>query len=248
MLGVWRGAPQEGFISLDEILESGIYKVERKLNDVYTYYGYQDFIADPEANPRATPSGKFEIYSQTKADATNAAGYTKDYVWKPYPTYKVPVNGYEASFADFENGVKGEYPYQIFNPHYLRRSHTQFDNLPFLRQAFSNPVFISAADAAEKGVETGDIVRIYNDRASSLRPASVTERLMPGVIALPHGPWVDMDKGGVDHAGAENLFTAAVTTGMGVAGYNTNLVNFEKYDGELEADYLLPQRIPTVEE
>ena len=36
---------------------------------------------------------------------------------------------------------------------------------------------------------------------------------------------------------------------MGVAGYNTNLVNFEKYAGEvLEEDYLLPQRIPTVEE
>ena len=72
---------------------------------------------------------------------------------------------------------------------------------------------------------------------------------MPGVVALPHGPWVDMDEGGIDHAGAENLFTEPVTSGMGVAGYNTNLVNFEKYAGEvLEEDYLLPQRIPTVEE
>lgn len=244
------GKPQEGVISLAEFLEKGIYKVERRPGDAYTYYGYQDFIADPEANPRATPSGKFEIYSQTKADALNAAGYTTGgFVWKPYPTYKAPVNGYEAAFADFENGVRGDYPYQVFNPHYLRRSHTQFDNLPYLRQAFSNPVFISSADAAEKGIEDGDTVRIYNERSQSLRPASVTERLMPGVVALPHGPWVDMDKDGVDHAGAENLFTAPVTSGMGVAGYNTNLINFEKYEGaSLEEDYLLAQRIPAIEE
>ena len=72
---------------------------------------------------------------------------------------------------------------------------------------------------------------------------------MPGVVALPHGPWVDMDKDGVDHAGAENLFTAPVTSGMGVAGYNTNLINFEKYEGaSLEEDYLLAQRIPAIEE
>ena len=244
------GKPQEGVISLSEFLDKGIYKVERKPGDVYTYYGYQDFIKDPTANPRETPSGKFEIYSQTKADSLNAAGYTKDgFVWKPYPTYKVPVNGYEASFADFANGVKGDYPYQVFNPHYLRRSHTQFDNLPYLRQAFANPVFISSVDAAEKGIVDGDTVRIWNGKAQSLRPASVTERLMPGVIALPHGPWVDVDKDGVDRAGAENLFTSPATSGFGVAGYNTNLVNFEKYQGDaLEEDYLVPQRIPSIQE
>lgn len=244
------GKPQDGVISLNEFLEKGVYKVERALGDAYTYLGYQDYIADPEANPRATPSGKIEIYCQTKADQLNAAGYTADgFVWKPYPTYKAPVNGYEASFEDFGNGVKGEYPYQVFNPHYLRRSHTQFDNLPYLRLAFANPVFISSVDAAEKGIEDGDTVRIWNGRNQSLRPASVTGRLMPGVVALPHGPWIDIDDDGVDHAGAENLFTAPVTSGFGVAGYNTNLVNFEKYDGKaLEEDYLLPQRIPSVEE
>lgn len=239
------GKPQQGVIALGEFLDTGIYKVKRAPGDIYTYYGYQDFIADPDANPRATPSGKFEIYSQRKADELNAAGYTADgFVWKPYPTYKVPVNGYESTFADFEGGVKGDYPYQVFNPHYLRRSHTQFDNLPYLRRAFANPVFISAADAAEKGIADGDTVRIWNKRSQMLRPASVSERLMPGVVALPHGPWLDMDENGIDHAGAENLFTEAVTSGFGVAGYNTNLVNFEKYDGAaLEPDHVLPQRI-----
>lgn len=242
------GESQEGFMPLAEILEKGIYKVPRTPGDVYTYLGYQDYLADPEANPRATPSGKFEIYCQTKADALNAAGRTKDFTWKPYPSYKAPVNGYEATFEDFEAGVKGEYPYQVFNPHYLRRAHTQYDNLPWLRHAFSNPVFISAADAQEKGVETGDWVRIWNRAGQVLRPVSVSQRIMPGVVALPHGPWVDIDEEtGIDRAGTDNMLTEPVSSGCGTAGYNTNIVNFEKWTEAPGEDYLLPLRVPVLE-
>ena len=243
------GTPQEGVYPLAKIFEEGIYKVSRKAGDGYTYYQYSDYLADPVANPRLTPSGKFEIYCQTRADALNATGRTEGYTWKPYPSYKTPVNGYEATFSDWENKVKGDYPYQIFNPHYLRRSHTQFDNLPWLRHAFPNPVCINAADAAEKGITQGDVVRIWNDAGQTLRPVEVTERLMPGVIALPHGPWLDIDKDtGIDRAGNENVLVPAVTSGQGVDGYNTVVVNFEKYDGTLEEDYLLPMRAPGIEE
>ena len=243
------GTPQEGVYPLAKIFEEGIYKVSRKAGDGYTYYQYSDYLADPVANPRLTPSGKFEIYCQTRADALNATGRTEGYTWKPYPSYKTPVNGYEATFSDWENKVKGDYPYQIFNPHYLRRSHTQFDNLPWLRHAFPNPVCINAADAAEKGITQGDVVRIWNDAGQTLRPVEVTERLMPGVIALPHGPWLDIDKDtGIDRAGNENVLVPAVTSGQGVDGYNTVVVNFEKYDGTLEEDYLLPMRAPSIEE
>lgn len=242
------GEPQEGFMPLAELMEKGIYKVPRTPGDVYTYLGYQDYLADPEANPRNTPSGKFEIYCQTKADALNAAGRTKDFIWKPYPSYKPPVNGYESTFANFETGEKGEYPYQIFNPHYLRRAHTQYDNVPWLRYAWSNPVFISAEDAEDKGVKSGDWVRVWNRAGQVLRPVTVTQRLMPGVIALPHGPWVDMDEEtGIDRAGTDNMLTEPVSSGCGTAGYNTNVVNFEKWTETLPADYELPARVPVLE-
>ncbi|NGM16755.1 molybdopterin-dependent oxidoreductase [Eggerthellaceae bacterium zg-893] len=243
------GKPQEGYMPLAEILEKGIFKMPRKAGDIFTYYGYQDFIKDPKANPRGSVSGKFEIYSQTKADMLNGNGRTKDFDWKPYPSYKVPVNGYEASFVDGDiNGKKGEFPYQMFTPHYLRRSHTQYDNLPWLRTAFANPVFIAAADAKEKGIADGDWVRVYNEGGSVLRPASVSERLMPGVVALPHGPWLDIDdETGYDRAGCENMLTRPVGSGCGTAGYNTNLVNFEKWDGDMEADYQLPARVPSID-
>jgi anaerobic dimethyl sulfoxide reductase subunit A len=239
------GKPQEGRIALKTVLETGIYKIKREPSDAYTYYGYQNFIKDPVSAPLNTPSGKFEIYSQTKADTINAIGATVDYTWKPYPTYKVPINGYEASFVDFDAGIKGDYPYQITNPHSLRRSHTQFDNLPWLRQAFTQPLFISAVDAKEKGLSNGDVVRVWNDVGQVIRHISISERLMPGTVQLQHGAWVEIDpETGIDKAGADNMLCTAVSTGMRAAGYNTNLVNFEKYDDDLLApDYEWPQRI-----
>jgi anaerobic dimethyl sulfoxide reductase subunit A len=238
-------APQEGVINLREFIDQGIYRMNRSPGDVYQYYGFQNFIADPVANPLPSPSGKFEIYCQRKADAINAAGWTKDYVWKPYPTYKRPVNGYEDSFADWETKEKGEFPYQIFNPHYLRRSHTLFDNLPWLREAFAQPFFITVEDAKEKGIADGDTVRIWNNNGQILRKATLTERMMRGCVALPHGAWVEVDpETGMDKAGTDNVLTSPMTSGLGVAGYNTNLVDFEKYDGPaLEPDYTWPQRI-----
>lgn len=239
------GEEQDGVMPLPDLIEKGLLRVEREPGDVYTYYGYQNYLADPEKNPRKTPSGKIEIYCQTKADALNNAGFTSDYTWKPYPTYKTPVNGYEATFSDFPQATKGEYPYQIYNPHYLRRSHTMGDNLPWLRQAFAQPFFVSTQDAADKGVSNGDIVRVWNNAGQVIRPVSVSARLMPGVVALPHGAWVEMDEEtGIDKAGSANVLTESVSSGCGVAGYNTNIVNFEKYtDKSLEPDYLWPQRI-----
>ncbi|MEG1434225.1 MAG: molybdopterin-dependent oxidoreductase [Gordonibacter sp.] len=240
-----QGEAQEGFMPLPELIEKGLFRVERKAGDVYTYYGYQNYLADPVANARETPSGKIEIYCQTKADALNGAGFTKDYDWKPYPTYKAPVNGYEATFSDFASGTKGEYPYQIYNPHYLRRSHTQFDNHPWLREAFTQPFFVSAKDATEKGVKDGDVVRVWNEAGQIIRQVSISERMMPGVVALPWGAWVAIDEAtGIDKAGSANMLTPTASSGCGVSGYNTNIVNFEKYDKiALDPDAQWPDRV-----
>jgi anaerobic dimethyl sulfoxide reductase subunit A len=240
-LGV-AGEPQEGVIALSELAEKGLYAVPRKEGDGYDFNGWDAFVSDPVANPLPSKSGKFEIYCEEKATIINAMNRSRV---KPYPSYVRPLNGYEDSFSDWTTKTKGEYPYQITNPHYLRRAHTTLDNIPWLREAMPNPVWINATDAAEKSVNEGDTVLIYNQWGKVLRTATLTERMMPGVIALPHGAWVELDEEtGIDKAGADNMLCAPVASGIGVSGYNTNLVNFEKYDGSaLEPDYTWPQRI-----
>jgi anaerobic dimethyl sulfoxide reductase subunit A len=137
----------------------------------------------------------------------------------------------------------------VFNPHYLRRSHSTFDNVPWLRKAFAHPIFINSEDAAEKGIATGDTVLIWNENGKTLRPAAVTGRVMKGVIGLPHGGWIDIDEAtGIDHGGADNLLCGSHESISGVTGWNTCLVDFAKYDGPaLEPDVEWPQRIPIKE-
>ena len=79
----------------------------------------------------------------------------------------------------------------------------------------------------------------------TLRKASVTARMMPGIVGLPHGPWVRVDEAtGIDQAGAENYITGSVSRGMGASGYNTLNVEVSKYDGEpIPEDAEVPQTI-----
>lgn len=237
--------PQEGDIALDDFLSAGCYTVKRAEGDGYSYIGYKDFVDDPEANPRESASGKLEIYCQYKGDMLNSMGYSPAGAFKPYPTYVASPEGREGMFADRQiGGAASEYPLIVYNPHYLRRAHGVMDNVPWLREAWSAPVFVSAADAAARGVADGDTVRVYSAHGSVLRTASVVEMLMPGCVGLPHGAWADFSKDdGIDVAGMDNVLCGSVTSGMGTSGYNNYNCNFEKYEGEaLVADCELPCR------
>ena len=61
---------------------------------------------------------------------------------------------------------------------------------------------------------------------------------MPGVVIQPHGGWQDVDdETGIDFGGSDNTLTSPQSFGSGVSGYNTCLVNVEKWTGEpLPAD------------
>jgi anaerobic dimethyl sulfoxide reductase subunit A len=235
------GKPQQGRIPLKEFVDTGIYQVPRTPGDNFGFIAYKDFIDDPEGNPVSSESGKFEIYCK----AINELSKTAYSEIAPIPKYEVKVHGYESTFEDWETKKKGKYPYQVTNPHYLRRSHSTFDNVPQLREAWPNPVYISSKDAKDIGIKDGETVFISNEFGKSLRPAMVVETIMPGVIGLPHGAWVDIDeKTGIDKAGADNIFVPHIPKGLGSSGFNMARVNVEKWEGEpLEEDVKMAQRI-----
>ena len=74
-------------------IRDSCYTVKRAEGDGYSYIGYKDFVDDPEANPRASASGKLEISCQYKGDMLNSMGYSPAGTFKPYPTYVASPEG-----------------------------------------------------------------------------------------------------------------------------------------------------------
>ena len=239
------GEPQEGRIPISKYMEDGMYRVDRHIGDNFGYIDKKEFREDPEANPIGTKSGKIEFACQSWADILNSQGFSEE-PYSAIPKYRVPTQGYEATFVDGKiGGEKTEYPLQCINPHYQRRSHSIFDNIPWLREALRNPLYISKKDAEERGIEEGDTVKISSQYGETLRRAYVTSRLMPGVVGLPHGAWIRInEKTGIDRSGSENYLTGNVARGLGCSGYNTLNVEVTKFTlEEIPDDVEIPQTI-----
>jgi anaerobic dimethyl sulfoxide reductase subunit A len=178
------------------------------------YVCFQNQISDPVNNPFPTPSGKIEIYSQQLADMHN-------------PTVP-PIPKYIETWESRNDPLAKKYPLQLITTHTQRRAHTQFDNIPWLRELYPQAISINTADAQKRGIKDGDMVRVFNDRGEMIIPAKVTERIMPGVVDIPQGAWYDPDKKGADRGGCANILTKDTISPGGAFASNTALVQVEK--------------------
>jgi len=241
------GAPQTGRITLQELKEKGVFSVPRAQGDKLGYIAHAAFREDPEANPLATPSGKFEIYCQDIVDFVKNSGFTQI---QPIPTYNKAQEGYEDTFSDWANKVKSEYPLQLLTFHYRRRSHSIFDSSPWLRELFPQEFWMNPLDAQAFGLQNGDTAKVTSRHGTILRKLFVSERLMPGVVAIGEGAWAQVDEAsGIDIAGATNTLNGGIATGQGHQGWNTCNVKVEKYEGplKLEPDFTWAPRVPIKE-
>ena len=98
------------------------------------------------------------------------------------------------------------------------------------------PMWIHPSEAAKRGIENGDIVKVYNERGIVLCGAIVWERLIPGAAYIDHGSRADLISAGpgenIDRGGAANLIspTGPISEncwGMATSGY---LVEVERLD------------------
>ena len=240
------GEPQKGRITLNEFQEKGFYQVPRSPGDKFGYIAFKAYREDPEGNPVNTPSGKLEIHCQSYADKIKSFGWTQV---DPIPTYNPPIEGYEDTFADWDKKIKGDFPLQLVTIHYLRRSHSAYDNVPWLREAFPEEFFMNPNDAADRGIKDGDYVLVSSRHGKVLRPVKVVPQLLPGVTLLGEGAWTNVDeKTGIDLAGATNILNGPIPSGQGHQGWNSCNVQVEKWTGDrLEPDYKWPPRIPIKE-
>ena len=175
---------------------------------------FQAQIEEPERNPFPTPSGKIEIYSQQIADMNNP-------LLPPIPQYIETWESVNDTRAD-------TYPIQLVTNHAKRRANAQFDTVPWLKERIPQAITMNAADARDREIHDGDMVRVFNDRGAMMIPARLTERLMPGVAILPAGAWYAPDEKGVDRGGSANVLTRDEPSPGGAFAYNTVLIQIEK--------------------
>lgn len=171
-------------------------------------------IEDPENNPFPTPSGKIEIYSDKIAELNSP-------MLPPIPKYVETWEGPGDPLAE-------KYPLQLITDHCGRRVHSQFDNVPWLKEIETQAVWMNPRDAGDRGIKNGDMVAVFNDRGKMIIPARVTGRIMPGVVSVKEGAWYDPDENGTDRGGCANVLTKDEYSPGGAFTANTCLVQAEK--------------------
>lgn len=189
----------------------------------YNWVRFAEFIEDPVLNALGTDSGLFEIYSQ------KIAGY-KYNDCKPHATWFEP--------AEWLGNATEKYPLHLLTSHPADRLHSQLCHTS-LREQYAvdgrEPILISKQDAEARGIKNGDVVRVFNDRGEILAGAVVSDDILPSVVRVCEGGWVDQDENGLCKYGSANVLTLDIPTSKLANGNcaHTGLVNVEKYTGAL---------------
>ncbi|MFM9126051.1 MAG: molybdopterin dinucleotide binding domain-containing protein, partial [Solirubrobacterales bacterium] len=94
----------------------------------------------------------------------------------------------EFDAMDRDPQAGGEYPLRLIGLRELRSHNSWMHNAPLLmRGGREQPARVNPADAEQAGVADGQKVRVSSKSGSIELPVTVTDEVMAGTIAIPHG-------------------------------------------------------------
>jgi anaerobic selenocysteine-containing dehydrogenase len=134
-------------------------------------------MTGPDGNPLvlfenvfpATPSGKIELKSETLAKRWGAAALLPG--WRER---------------------KAPHPLMLISPSSDKRISSTLGGLIGSRGA--PPLLMNPKDAAQRHLEGGTDVRVWNDRGEVILPLEVTDDVPPGVVASEKGAWLSTSR------------------------------------------------------
>jgi len=179
----------------DEFWEQGVTQLDIPASARH-WVRHGDFYRDPVANPLHTASGKIELYCETIA-GFNAEGCP------PMPKWIEPIEY-------LGNAEAGQV--HVLSPHPFMRLHSQMANTT-LRDEESvqgrQHVLINRTDADAANIQDGDLIELYNERGSVIAGARLTDEIVPGVVTLEEGQWIQLDSQGRCNSGSINMITTS---------------------------------------
>ncbi|MFD0703134.1 dehydrogenase [Slackia equolifaciens] len=134
-----------------------------------------------------TKSGRLEIYHE------GMLGYNQE-----LPNYESPIEAYA------DNPLKEKYPLQFVQARRRYRVHTQWWNSEWVNQIVPYPTLeINPTDAEARGLQSGDTVRIFNDRGEFSVTCLINNAARPGQVYMCEGTWC-RDTGGASYQDVTN--------------------------------------------
>ena len=110
-----------------------------------------------------------------------------------------PLGGVSGSHDERISSERAQnYSLLVLSNHPRWRMHAQGDDITWCRELPTGkvrgfdgyqyePLWMNPSDAAARGIQDGDIVKVYNERGIVLAGAYVSERVMPGAVFMDHG-------------------------------------------------------------
>ncbi len=139
----------------------------------------KDFREDPTKFPLSTPSGKIEIYSKT-VDSFNYDDCPG------HPTWLEP--------CEWLGSKNKNYPLHLISNQPKNKLHSQMDHGGYSKSfkiKDREPIEMNSVDASSRGINEGDIVKLFNDRGACLAGVNINDNIRPGVVQISTGAWYD---------------------------------------------------------
>ena len=154
-------------MDVEATINAGIVAREDGIYDRATYpFGDKHF---------GTATGRLEFYNDTLVEQGEKV-----------PTYKRGDDNPEDAFKD-------TYPLMFIQYHERRLVHTQHTGIDVLNTVQAEPeLYMNTSDAQERGIATGDVAHIFNDRGECKAKVIVTNGIVAGVTAISQG-WTPDD-------------------------------------------------------
>jgi anaerobic selenocysteine-containing dehydrogenase len=172
-----------------------------------------------------TPSGKCEFKSSLAENGNFVVPVWRSMYEDFQPGQAVdPLPDYVPQYESRETNpeLATRYPLSIVSPkpHAFLNSQYANEEAKMKRQG-EQRVFMHPLDAGARGIASGSVVRVFNDRGYFEGPAEITEDLMPGLVMANLGHWPSKTMSGT----SVNAISSDQHCTFGNAGsYSDNLV------------------------
>jgi biotin/methionine sulfoxide reductase len=158
---------------------------------------FESFIADPQVHPLKTPSGKIEIGS----DKIAAMAYAD---CPGHPVWLEPDEW-------MGSAATARFPLHLMTIQPPDKLHSQGDFASLStagKVAGKESVRLNPRDAARRGIASGDVIRLFNDRGACLGGALIDDAVLEGVAVMATGAWYAPRDDGLELAGNPNVLAA----------------------------------------